>query len=88
MFLVVLENFRQRQYELESVPAKAINSAAPPSLLNNRTHTEKESQPGLLSIGRFLVTHRRKKCFRIESGIYSHLAVLPKTAALYDQIGW
>jgi len=37
-------------------PAKAHDSAAPPSLLSIRIYAEKESHPALFEIGRFTVT--------------------------------
>ena len=42
-------------------PAKAHDSAAPPSLLSIRIYAEKESHPALFEIGRFTVTKNANK---------------------------
>jgi len=56
----------------ESLPAKAHDSAAPPSLLSIRVYAEKESHPALFEIGRFNVHNKNKNIFGFFSASYRH----------------
>src|SRR5882724_2627526 len=59
-------------------PAKAHDSAAPPSLLSIRIHAEKESDPALLPIGRFTITRTFKIFTPIPSTTYNFCPTRPQ----------
>jgi hypothetical protein len=50
------KNYSTRRLASEPAPAMAHGFAAPPSLLNIRIYTEKESHPAVPLIGQFSVT--------------------------------